>query len=186
MGIETAAMMTIGATAAKSANSFINAAGTSQAAKLNAINQDMVSQIEAGKLERAAKVAELKGSQTSVQFREELNKTLAGIRLVRATAGTDPDSPTGIALLDKATEDSTRQRMIAEQNFRREAAEDRADAKLRRYYGQLGYQTARSTARLAMLGATLGSVGNFLSLGSSGYGGGGGGPGDATKLGTLY
>jgi hypothetical protein len=83
---------------------------------------------QADRAERAAQFGELQASLTDTTMRENLNATLGNIESIRAAAGTDPNSPTGTAILDRNEALSDRQRMAAVGSQRGQAAEDRASA----------------------------------------------------------
>lgn len=84
--------------------------------KLKAAGEAAGYEHEAHKSEAVAKAARVEADQTDAMFREELRSTLANITAVRAAAGAALDSPTGLALAEKAKEMSESQRVTAISN----------------------------------------------------------------------
>ena len=59
---------------------------------------------------------------------QKLNTTLGNIESVRAAANADPNSPTGVALMEQSESRSDSQRMAAVGSLRAQSAEDKASA----------------------------------------------------------
>lgn len=85
---------------------------------------------------RAAELGRIKADQTDAGMREELNTTLANIDVIRAAAGTDPLSPTGLAIRENERRIGDRDRRIRVSNINEQAADDDASAEYRRYVGK--------------------------------------------------
>jgi len=83
---------------------------------------------QASRLTQAAAFGETQANLTDSTMREQLNTTLGNIEAVRAAAGTDPSSPTSIALMDQSTDRSNTQRMAAVGTIKAQDAEDLASA----------------------------------------------------------
>lgn len=83
---------------------------------------------QADRAERAAEFGKVQASLTDTTMRENLNTTLGNIEAVRAAAGTDPNSPTGAAMTDRAENLGDRQRMAAVGSINSQVAEDEASA----------------------------------------------------------
>ncbi len=102
--------------------------------------------------QRAAELGRLKADQFDVNLREELNTTLANIDAIRLAAGTDPLSPTGLALKDKETSVSDRDRMTRVAGIRAQADDDEASAQYRRYAGNQALMGSYISAGSKVLG----------------------------------
>lgn len=100
-----------------------------------------------------ARNAEIAADQTDAQMRENLAITLGHIKAVRASAGTDPFSPTGDALLEGEKDTSDRERLIRVSNLEGQAAESRRSADFHRQAG-----------RAALLYGSIGAVGSGAKM----------------------
>lgn len=76
----------------------------------------------------AAVAAKTAAAQTSTNLLDELSTTLGNISAIRASTGADVNSPTTMALKDRARVLSGRQRGIAMGNGEAQAAQDQSDA----------------------------------------------------------
>lgn len=83
---------------------------------------------QADRAERAAQFGQTQAALTDTTMRENLNTTLGNIEAVRAAANTNPTSPTGAVMMDRATQLSDRQRMAAVGSIKSQAEEDQASA----------------------------------------------------------
>jgi len=83
---------------------------------------------QADRAERAAQFGQTQAALTDTTMRENLNTTLGNIEAVRAAANADPNSPTGVAMLDRSTQLGERQRMAAVGSINSQVAEDKASA----------------------------------------------------------
>lgn len=101
---------------------------------------------KADRAERAAQFGELQATLTDTTMRENLNTTLGNIEAIRAAAGTDPNSPTGMALLDRSTQLSDRQREATVGSIKSQAGEDRASADYLRKAGDFAVTQSYLTA----------------------------------------
>ena len=100
---------------------------------------------------RAAETGRVAAAQTDAQLRENLESTLGHIKAVRASSGTDPNSPTGDALLEGQKAISDRERQIRVANLEGQAADDERSS---RFY--------KKSASSAMLWGTVGAFGSGL------------------------
>lgn len=94
----------------------------------------------------AAETGRTAAAQTDSALRDELHTTLSNIAAIRASTGTDPNSPTGVAIQEKNIEESDRQRKIRVGNIMNQVGLDEQGA---------GYY--RSAAKNALLAGTLGA-----------------------------
>lgn len=115
---------------------------------------------QAARAERAAQFGRLQADLTDVTYRDELNKTLANIDVVRAAQRVDPSSPTTAAIEAREQLVSDRQRTAAVLTQRSQAAEDEASARYLRQAGdyavtqsyiEAGTKVASAAAKAAML-----------------------------------
>lgn len=83
---------------------------------------------QADRAERAAQFGQTQALLTNTTMRENLNSTLGNIEAVRAAANADPNSPTGVAMMDRSTQLSDRQRMAAVGSIKSQSEEDQASA----------------------------------------------------------
>lgn len=117
---------------------------------------------QASRLEQAAAFGETQATLTDATMRENLNTTLGNIETIRAASGTDPNSPTGAALMDRSTELSDRQRLAAVGTIKQQDAEDMASASylkqagdfaVKQSYLNAGIGVATSVAKAFTMGA---------------------------------
>lgn len=94
----------------------------------------------------AADTGRTAAAQTDSALRDELHTTLGNIAAIRASTGTDPYSPTGVALQEKSIENSDRQRKIKVQNIMNQVGLD-----------EQGEGYYRSAAKNALMGGVLGA-----------------------------
>lgn len=113
---------------------------------------------QAAKLENAATYGELKAVQTGGQMTRSLNNTLGNIEAVRAAANTDPNSPTGAAILEDTESVGNQQKSITVNSILAQANQDRNDAAY--------YKDAADRALLAGgIGAAAGIAKGIAGLG---------------------
>lgn len=131
----------------------------------------------AQRLERQAQIGKVAATQTNVQGLEELNTTLGNIDAIRAAAHTDPTSPTGAALRDRAEYLGYRGTNIAVANILEQTKQQEADA-----------QYLRTAGKYALLGGRIGAAATILgaagstSMGTFGLPSGGGGDSDLASM----
>lgn len=104
-------------------------------------SQSAAAKYQAQRAEQAAKYARVNADMTDTYYRDELRSTLSNIDAIRASAGTNPDAPTAVALRDKSTETSNRQRTIAVLNYTQQEKQSLNDASFFRSSAKT-YQTA--------------------------------------------
>ena len=144
MGPELVAAATIGSLAFDAGGSILKGQGEKE-------GQNFM----AAQAERAAQLGRIKADQTDASLREELNTTLGMIDVTRAAAGTDPLSPTALAIKENEARISDRNRRTAVGNIQAQADERELEARYRRRAGET-----------ALLGGFLGAgakVGKGLS-----------------------
>jgi hypothetical protein len=125
----------------------LSAVGGLQAAKGQAAGY----QYAAAAADRKARAARTAADETDAALRDELQTTLGNIEAVRAAANVTPDSPTGIALLNRETDVSDRQRQIRVANLRAQGAQSESDALFYRYSAGAALQAGQ----LGVFGKTL-------------------------------
>lgn len=118
---------------------------------VGAVGQYQAGNYAAAQSKRAAQVGRIQADQIDASYREELNSTLANIKSIRASAGVDPNSPTGQAVNADQVRTSNRDRIIDVGSKRMQANQDEADAKFR-----------KSAAKVALLGGTAKSLPSFF------------------------
>jgi len=118
---------------------------------VGAVGQYQAGNYAAAQSKRAAQVGRIQADQIDASYREELNSTLANIKSIRASAGVDPDSPTGQAVNADQVRTSNRDRIIDVGSKRMQANQDEADAKFR-----------KSAAKVSLLGGTAKSLPSFF------------------------
>ena len=79
---------------------------------VGAVGQYQAGNYAAAQSKRAAQVGRIQADQIDASYREELNSTLANIKSIRASAGVDPNSPTGQAVNADQVRTSNRDRII--------------------------------------------------------------------------
>lgn len=151
------------------ASTGMSAYGQLQSGKANAAG----SAYQAEKARQAAEYARLQADQTDVQMREELRTTLANIDAIRASAGTNPDAPTAVAIRANETRVSERERGIRTLSLRQQANQYDADAQFYRQAAKAQLRAGYIGAAGVAFGGIARGIGGFS--GSSFDGGGGGG-----------
>lgn len=89
---------------------------------------DAADNMQADQLTQAAAFGETQATLTSATSRQNLNTTLGNIEAVRAAAGTDPSSPTSVALMDQSRDRSDLQRMATVGSIKQQDETDLASA----------------------------------------------------------
>lgn len=115
---------------------------------------------QADRAERAADFGRLQANLTDVTLRDELNRTLGNIDVIRAAGRIDPTSPTTAALLERETMVSDRQRNAALLNIRSQVNEDEASATYLRQAGDYALRMGYLDAGIKVAGA----VGKAVAL----------------------
>lgn len=118
---------------------------------VGAVGQYQAGNYAAAQSKRAAQVGRIQADQIDASYREELNSTLANIKSIRASAGVDPNSPTGQAVNEDQVRTSNRDRIIDVGSKRMQANQDEADAKFR-----------KSAAKVSLLGGTMKALPSFF------------------------
>ena len=118
---------------------------------VGAVGQYQAGNYAAAQSKRAAQVGRIQADQIDASYRDELNSTLANIKSIRASAGVDPNSPTGQAVDADQVRTSTRDRIIDVGSKRMQANQDEADAKFR-----------KSAAKVSLLGGTMKALPSFF------------------------
>jgi hypothetical protein len=118
---------------------------------VGAVGQYQAGNHAAAQSKRAAQVGRIQADQIDASYRDELNSTLANIKSIRASAGVDPNSPTGQAVEAGQVRTSNRDRMIDVGSKRMQANQDEADAKFR-----------KSAAKVSLLGGTMKALPSFF------------------------
>jgi hypothetical protein len=103
---------------------------------------------KAQQLEQSAKYGRLNAVQTSGQMSENLNRTLGNIDVIRAAAGTDPTSPTSVALRGQAEYLGDRQRTNTVDSILAQATQNDAAADYERQAGNFALNQSYMTAGL--------------------------------------
>lgn len=118
----------MGAAAAAGASSIASMALTATGDIMKGSATKASDDFQADRAERAAQFGQTQAMLTDTTMRENLNTTLGNIEAVRAAANVNPTSPTTVALMDRSTELSNRQRTAAVGSIKAQAAEDQASA----------------------------------------------------------
>ena len=150
----------MGASGASAAggNSLLSIGLSAYSTMLQAQGVATANEYQAEKMEVAAKYGELKAVQTNAQMTRSLNTTLGNIEAVRAAAHADPNSPTGVAVLENQETIGTEQKTTVVNSILAQASQQRADAT---YY--------RSAADHALFAGTI-SAGAGIAKGIAGLG----------------
>lgn len=135
MGPEAVAAASIGGLALEAGSSIYKGLG-------DKATQDYMAQRD----QRNAQFGRLKADQAGAHMQEELNNTIANIDVIRSAAGTDPLSPTGLALREEERRVGDRERRTRLSSIMAQVDEDEATATYR-----------RSAGRQALLGSFLGA-----------------------------
>jgi hypothetical protein len=142
-----------------------------QAAKAGYEAKANDAEFAAQRAERAAEYGRIQADQTDAGLREELAITLGNIDAVRAASNVDPTSPSGVALKERETEVSDRQRRARVASIRAQANEDDRMAQYGRstatYLRRAGSGALRTSYINAAAGIT-GGIAKGFSAGSSG------------------
>lgn len=118
---------------------------------VGAFGQFQAQSYQAEQSKRAAQVGRIQADQVDASYRDELNSTISNIRAIRASAGVDPNSPTGIAYEDEQQRRSDRDRKIDVGSKRMQAKQDEDDARFR-----------KSSAGVALIGGVAKSLPAFF------------------------
>lgn len=127
---------------------------TGASAGFKAYGESQAQRYAATIAERDAMVAKTQAAQTDTGLREELNRTLARIGTIRASANVGLDSPTTQAVMDEQRRISDRERRIRVDNLNMEATAKRDEAAFR-----------RSAANMALVGGGLDAVTGMAKIG---------------------
>jgi len=157
----------IGASIASTGFGAYSKVAEGQAAQSAANQKAGESEFAAARAERAAEFGRIAADQTDVALREELSTTLANIDAIRAVSGIDPASPTGIAIKDKETMISDRNRRTQVASIKLQAAEDERMAR----YGRDVASYQRSVGNFALKQGYIGAAAKVAGGIAQGYGG---------------
>ncbi|MBM3505903.1 MAG: hypothetical protein FJX65_18835 [Alphaproteobacteria bacterium] len=141
------------------------------AANMRANEAEMAAQ----RAERAAEFGRVQADQTDVSHREEPATVLANIDAQRASSGLDPTSPTGIALKERETEVSDRDRRNRVTGLRLQAEEDERQAAYGRSVATYQRAVGRSALKLSYFNAGASLAGGAAGIASAFGGASGGG-----------
>jgi hypothetical protein len=134
-------------------------------------------EMQAERAERAAQFGALQANLTDTSYREELNKTLGNIEVIRAAGHVDLTSPTTASFEQFQEMKSDRARTAALVQIRSQMAEDMASADYLRKAGRFALDMGYLGAGVDVLGA-IGK--GFRSQPIDDV------SGDPTRLGSLY
>lgn len=112
---------------------------------------------QAAVAERDAQVARIQAAQTDTQLREDLNRTIANIGSIRASAGVDANSPTTMAVMDEQKRVADRERRIRVGSLEMQATAKDSEAAFR-----------RSAAKTALIGGGLDALTGMAKIGFGG------------------
>ena len=127
---------------------------TGASAGFKAYGESQAQNYQAAVAERDAMVAKTQAAQTDTALREELNRTLARIGTIRASANVGLDSPTTQAVMDEQRRVSDRERRTRVENLNIQANAKRDEAAFR-----------RSAATMALVGGGLDAVTGMAKIG---------------------
>lgn len=127
---------------------------TGASAGFKAYGESQAQNYQAAVAERDAMVAKTQAAQTDTALREELNRTLARIGTIRASANVGLDSPTTQAIMDEQRRVSDRERRTRVDNLNIQANAKREEAAFR-----------RSAANMALVGGGLDAVTGMAKIG---------------------
>jgi hypothetical protein len=122
------------------------------------MGQQASAKTRAMQLRVAADAGRLRGEQTDTAYREELSSVLQNIGAIRSAQNVAFDSPTSMAIYDRAEELNTRARKIAVSNERMKAAGLEGDAAV-----------IKSAGNTAMLTGLINAAPDLLSAGQTAY-----------------
>jgi hypothetical protein len=147
MSIDPVSAIAVGGSLLKAGGSIAGGMGQQASAKTRAMQ-----------LRVAADAGRLRGEQTDTAYREELSSVLQNIGAIRSAQNVAFDSPTSMALYDRAEELNKRARRVAVSNERMKALGLEGDA-----------ATIRSNGDVAMLTGIIGSAGDLASAGQTAF-----------------
>lgn len=127
---------------------------TGASAGFKAYGESQAQNYQAAVAERDAMVAKTQAAQTDTALREELNRTLARIGTIRASANVGLDSPTTQAVMDEQRRVSDRERRTRVESLDMQANAKRDEAAFR-----------RSAANMALVGGGLDAVTGMAKIG---------------------
>lgn len=119
---------------------FVTAAKAASAG-LGAVSSYAKGVNEEARLKSEARLAETQALQRDTISREELGRTLSGIRAARGANGLSAFSPNALLLMKTAGDNSAQDRQINRSNSAQQAANLRASAKSAKRRGTLGLLT---------------------------------------------
>lgn len=108
-------------------------------------------QFEAQNAENAAQIGQTKAAETDADMRRRLTSQLSNITAIRASAGLDPNSPTGAAISANVKGVADLSRTQAVSNIQNQVTSDQQAA-----------QFYTSSASSALLGGDLGALGSII------------------------
>lgn len=130
--------------------------GQGQASKLEG-------QIKSIRYQTQAEAGRVRAVQADAEYREKFNSVLSSIHAIGAGQGVGVDSPTQLALADRAEDTATRSRITAASNERIKAMGYEADSDAARRAGN----SAMSAAYLKALPSAIDGAQKLYSWGSS-------------------
>lgn len=115
-------------------------------------------QLEAAQYEENAKASELAAEQDAIARRRDLARTIAAQQALRAGAGVDIRSPTGLAIEEASRQETESDILSSRYNYLSEAGRYRLAAK-----------QARKSGKASLYGGLIGAGGQLLSGAGSAY-----------------
>lgn len=103
---------------------FGNAFGTIQSGE----QQSQMDAFQAQKLQNAAEYGQAAAAQTDMTMRQQLQQVLGNMAATRASANTEPGSPTGAAIASRTEGQGNQQRAIQVGNQLNQSAEDQSES----------------------------------------------------------
>lgn len=144
-----ASVLSIGSTALSAFSSYDS---SEQAGQQQAEMDNLKSQ----QLANAAEFSRAQARQTDAYMRANLMKSVGNIEAIRASAGTNPDSPTGNAIINRTQGQGDQERAIKVGDIMAQAGEDQTESGM--------YASAASQALSdGEQGGILGGLGKILS-----------------------
>lgn len=139
---------------------------------LGGIGQSQAAAMQAERAQAAAFAAKTNALNTDNQYLMETRKSLASIDAIRASAGDNIDSPTGLALKDEMQSEYDKRRETAVQNYRNQEAQDLMDASYFKSQSSNFLTTGLLGGLTGLVGQGAKGFGNWFNQGSGSIGGG--------------
>ena len=127
---------------------------------IGAVGQSAGLKQEAAQASKAADIGRLQATQLDTAYRDDLSKTIANIKAIRAATGADPNSPTTQAYIADQTKISDRNRDIKTSGLRIQTNQSDADATF-----------FKASAKWALLGGVVGGLNKAAQVAGQAAGG---------------